>query len=186
MRWVIVTTLFILLISPCWGRQVAGVELAEQVVPGESGEPLLLNGAGIREKFFVDVYVAALYLPRKTDSAAAALDMKGRKRVAMHFLRAVDRSKIVDGWTAGFRANASTQTMTALTARLDDFNRMFGDVEKGQTLVFDYLPNQGTRVSVGGEQKGVVAGEDFFRALLAIWIGDRPVNGNLKKALLAG
>jgi hypothetical protein len=40
---------------------------------------------------------------------------------------------------------------------------------------------------VNGAPRGKpIAGEDFYRALLRIWIGDNPVQDDLKKALLGG
>lgn len=44
-------------------RDVKGVNIAESVTLG--GETLGLNGAGVRSKFFISVYVGASYLPGK-------------------------------------------------------------------------------------------------------------------------
>ena len=33
------------------------------------GENLVINGAGLREKYFMDLYVAGLYVPKKTEDA---------------------------------------------------------------------------------------------------------------------
>ncbi|WP_419582428.1 chalcone isomerase family protein, partial [Thiolapillus sp.] len=52
-------------------KTLEGVDLPEQV-PVE-GRNLVLNGAGIREKFFFDIYVAALYLPARMSDAARIL-----------------------------------------------------------------------------------------------------------------
>ena len=43
----------------------------------------------------------------------------------------------------------------------------------------------GTRLAIGGKQLGKdIPGEDFYNALLRIWIGDKPIQDNLKEALL--
>jgi hypothetical protein len=43
----------------------------------------------------------------------------------------------------------------------------------------------GTAVTVDGKAAGQpIAGEDFYRALLKIWLGEKPVQADLKKALL--
>jgi hypothetical protein len=40
---------------------------------------------------------------------------------------------------------------------------------------------------VNGQPRGaVIAGEEFFTAVLRIWIGDKPVEASLKKGLLGG
>jgi hypothetical protein len=36
----------------------------------------------------------------------------------------------------------------------------------------------------GALQGKPIGGEDFFRALLRIWLGDKPVSADMKKALL--
>lgn len=54
-----------LLLSPAMtlAKEVAGVTLPETITLGS--KPLVLNGAGIRSKFFIKVYVGALYLPAR-------------------------------------------------------------------------------------------------------------------------
>ena len=52
-----------------------------------------------------------------------------------------------------------------------------------------YLPEKttaaGTQVTVDGKATGApIAGEDFYRALLRVWLGDNPVQADLKKSLL--
>jgi hypothetical protein len=53
-------------------------------------------------------------------------------------------------------------------------------------ILIDYLPGSGTRITVNGAAKGTIAGEDFNRALLRIWLGDNPADSDLKKGLLGG
>jgi hypothetical protein len=61
-----------------------------------------------------------------------------------------------------------------------------GALRKGGIVLIDYLPGIGTRVTVNGEEKATIRGEDFFRALLRIWIGAKPVDGRLRDAMLGG
>ena len=52
-------------------------------------------------------------------------------------------------------------------------------------MFIDFLPEGATRLTVNNEVRGSdVAGEDFFNALLKIWIGNKPVQDDLKQALL--
>jgi hypothetical protein len=44
-----------------------------------------------------------------------------------------------------------------------------------------------TQVGIDGRPAGKpIEGADFYRALLRIWLGDKPVQDDLKKALLSG
>jgi len=86
---------------------------------------------------------------------------------------------------AGFEKNQDIRQMHALEARLQHFNSMFGDARKGDVLIFEFLPDGGgTRVVANDIEKGRVPGEDFQRALLAVWLGDHPADTSLKKGML--
>jgi hypothetical protein len=160
--------------------EVAGVEIASSVTV--AGQNLVLNGAGVRKKFFFKIYVGALYLPRRTSAAEEALGMEGPKRVLMHFVyKKVTADQLVDGWNEGFEKNRAPEDLRPL---LERFNAMFGDVRKGDEILLDYLPGKGTQVTIRGENKGLIPGEDFYRALLNIWLGDKPADKGLKKAML--
>ena len=52
--------------------EVAGVRVPEQL--SEGGHALVLNGAGLRTKFVVKVYVAALYASARSQDAAALIN----------------------------------------------------------------------------------------------------------------
>ncbi len=174
------------LATPVHATKVAGVNLDDTVQLAAGGPKLVLNGAGIRKKFIVKVYVGALYLPKKATTVDAVLNETGPKRVLMHFLyKEVEREKLTDGWKEGFENNSKTE-MTQLRARLDDFNKLFTDVIKGDVILLDYLPGSGTRVTINGQEKGTIAGEDFNRALLKVWLGSEPADSGLKKAMLSG
>ena len=54
--------------------------------------------------------------------------------------------------------------------------------------MLDYAPSaDGTTLFVDGKPAGKpMAGEEFFRTLMRIWLGENPVEESLKKALLGG
>jgi len=171
------------LAGPVVATEVEGVNVPPSVEVGDAR--LLLNGAGVRTKFFFDIYVGALYLGKQTTKGAEAIDMDGPKRVLMSMLYGeVGREKLVDGWIEGFKKNQSKAVMRKLKGRLDLFNAMFSDVKKGDVILLDYLPGEGTAVTIRGERKGVVKGRDFNKALLAVWLGGRPADSDLKRAML--
>jgi hypothetical protein len=169
--------------------EVAGVRLEERV-RSDAGQELLLNGAGVRSKMFIKGYVGALYLAQKQSSAAVVLADKGPKRVALHILREdVSADKMVSALNEGLSDNNSRAEMAPLEARLKDFGTILGaakSYKKGNVIVFDYLPGSGTRVLMDGELKGTIPGDDFNHALLKVWLGDKPVDGGLKKGMLGG
>ncbi|MFQ5993548.1 MAG: chalcone isomerase family protein [Acidiferrobacterales bacterium] len=171
-----------LLTSPANAAKVAGVKLDDTTQL--AGATLVLNGAGVRKKFFVKVYVGALYLANKVTTTEAALNESGPKRVLMHFLyKKVEREKLVEGWNVGFNSNSKAD-MSKLQARLNDFNKLFTDANKGDVILMDYVPGTGTQVTINGKPKGTIPGADFSKALLKVWLGAEPADSGLKRAML--
>ena len=172
---------------PAQAAKVAGVKLEDSVQISADTPKLALNGAGVRKKLFIKVYVGALYLQNKATSVDAVLNQTGANRVLMHFLyKKVGRDKLVDGWKEGFSGNSSAAEMEKLQARLADFNGLFTDAKKGDVILLDYLPGEGTRVTINGQAKGTIPGADFNKALLKVWLGNSPVDSRLKEAMLGG
>ena len=170
---------------PAAAYEIADVDIPDSIELDDSNSSLVLNGAGIREKLFLDVYIGALYLPSKMSDAEAILGDSGPASVLMHFLyRKVSKKKITDGWHDGLKANVTPDEMQALQADLDKFNTLFLAVSKGDVIRIDYRPGAGTAVRINGEWRGLVAGEAFFRALLKVWLGPQPVSDSLKEAML--
>ena len=165
--------------------EIEGVEIPDSLSLPNSNTTLLLNGAGIRKKFFMDIYIGALYLESKTAEAKAILNGTGAASVMMHFLYSeVSKDKITDGWNEGLEKNTSHTKMQTLKERLTMFNKLFRTVRKNDVIRIDYLPDSGTQVRINGEWRGTVEGNDFFRALLSVWLGEKPVTKSLRENML--
>jgi hypothetical protein len=170
---------------PATAASVSGVKIPDTLTAANGGPALLLNGTGVREKLFLDIYIGALYLPAKSSDARAILSAPGPACVTMHFLyREVSREKIADAWEDGLAANHSATEMQALRPQLDHFNVLFSTMHKGDVIRICYLPGTGTEVRINGERRGTVEGESFFHALLGIWLGTHPVSNALKRGML--
>jgi chalcone isomerase-like protein len=169
----------------------AAVEVAGVQIPDKAqvdGRPLVLNGAGLRTRIVFKVYVGALYLPEKTSDAAKILASPGSKRVSMTLLRDLTSKQLIDALEEGVRANHTEAALAALRSRLDvaeSTMRDLGSAKQGSVIALEYVPGSGTRITVDGAAKAPpIAGEDFYAALLRVWIGERPVDASLKKAML--
>ena len=166
--------------------EVAGVKVEERVRLGAT--ELQLNGAGIRTRVVFKVYVGALYLTEKKSAAAEVLALKGAKRVLMTMLRDLGAKQLTDALEDGIRANHSSAELAALKGRVDELVAVMneiGNAKEKTVITLDFLPESGTRVTVDGAARGKpIPGEDFYTALLRIWLGDKPVDADLKKAML--
>jgi hypothetical protein len=181
---VVLLSLTFAAISPTThARTVSGVDVPERA--SVKGTTLVLNGAGMRVKFFFDIYVCGLYLPKAAHDTKSVLAQTGPRRVLMHFVyKKVGRDKLVDAWNEGFADNSSKAELAGLRKRIDAFNDLFETVSRGDIVLLDYEPDIGTRVSINGKDKGTIAGKDFNDALLRIWLGKEPVTNSLKREML--
>ncbi len=167
---------------PALAREVAGVQFPDAVSAG--GQELRLNGAGVRTKLFVKVYAGGLYVAQPSGDAEAIVAADAPKRVRMVFLRDVDKKKILETYRDGFHANSAGPRLQALLADLDRIAPAVPDMKKGGEMVVTYVPGQGTTVAAAGAAPVTVEGKEFADAMFRNWLGSRPADGDLKKALL--
>lgn len=171
---------------PAQAKVVAGINVSDTVTLGES--TLVLNGAGMRAVAMFRAYVVGLYLPRKGQDANAVMAMSGPKRLHLVLMRDLDGEELGKAFERGVMDNLTPAEATALSSRLATFDRSvkgLGEVRKGTVILLDYLPGQGTRFQVNGRAVGKdIPGEDFYRSLMLIWLGERPVGSFLKRELL--
>ena len=165
--------------------ELAGVTIADQVTLA-NGDSLQLNGVGLREKLWIDVYVGSLYLGKKANSVGDVLAQPGSMRIQMDFVyKEVAADKLTTAWREGFQNNQSEESLAALQERVDTFNALFSEsAVKEDIYTLDYLPGSGTVVSKNGNKLGVIEGEDFRNALIEIWLGNSPADSDLKKGML--
>ena len=165
--------------------EISGV-LIDDELKTANGELLTLNGAGLREKLWVDVYVGSLYLPNKSDDVAAILSKRGPWRIQLDFIyKEVAKDNLLESWREGFEKNQSSEALQQLKPRIDAFYDFFDSSAYAKDRYhFDYQPDIGTRLSKNEQQLGIIPGEDFGNALLEIWLGNHPADKSLKKAML--
>jgi Chalcone isomerase-like len=173
---------FMVFAWPAFAAEIAGVKLPE------TDQQLVLNGAGLRKRAFFQVYAIGLYLAEKKAAAAEAIGAAGPKRVAIHMLRDVDAEQFTGALMDGMKDNHGEAEMKALEPRVKQLAAIMAALKEAKTgmrITLDWAPASGTQVTVNGKPAGApIPGEDFYRALLRVWLGDNPVQDDLKKALL--
>lgn len=166
--------------------ELAGVRYPASVQLG--GSTLLLNGAGIRYRFVVRVYTAALYLTGRATTPEQALAATGPRRVQVHMLRDIDANELGRLLTRGMQDNAPRGEFSKFIPGMLALAELFSARKRlrtGENFSIDFVPGTGTRVLVNGKPESDVINEpEFFNALLRIWIGTKPADEGLKDALL--
>jgi len=163
----------------------------QQTFAGEAsvaGTPLRLNGVGLRAAFIYKVYLAGLYLPTPAGTGAEVFAQTGPKRLQLRMLMDGPSAEFAKAFSGGIAKRASAQHQAALQDRIAAFDRTLrsvGDVRKGDVVNLDYAPAVGLTMTLNGKAVGApLPGADLYAALLDIFVGDRPVDANMKAGLL--
>lgn len=154
------------------------------------GQPLVLNGVGVRKRFVFDIYVGGLYVTKKATRTEELVGQPGPKRVALRFLRDVEGELFVNSLHVGLKANHSEAELARWQKQVDTLTTTIKTIalaRRGDTVFFDFTPQDGTRVSVNGVTRGpLIPGDDFYAAVLRVWLGETPADAGLKKGMLGG
>lgn len=183
------------------GTAVATPLLAEDVTEPRSGakfpsriEDKSLLGAGLRTKTFLKVHVYALGLyvadsaisgplaayKGKTDSPAFYRELvQGDfpKQFTMKFLRDLSASQIQEAMREALAG--------ADKARVDTFVTYFPAITSGQECLLKWAPGGTLESVMAGQAKPPIADKAFAMAVFAIWLGEKPIQDDLKKAVVS-
>jgi len=103
-------------------------------------------------------------------------------------MRDLSGEDFAEAMIKGFNQNHSDADRARFQPRLDELSaamRGFGKITKGTVVNMNQVPGAGLRVLVNGEQRAKdIPGDDFYAAILKIWLGDKPADSDLKNALL--
>ena len=164
-----------------WAATLAGVTVPDTQVVAE--QTLSLHGMGLREKFWIDIYVASLYLPFTSSDANRIITSDVPKRLDITFIYShVPKKKMLDTFEQNL--NENPQIPQKAQQEMRSCYNWFQDFTTGDTVTFIYEPQKGTSFRINGNTKGTIPGSDFMNAVLTIYLGPRPASVPLREALL--
>lgn len=168
---------------PVQAAKVGGVDVREQLQAG--GNELPLSGAGTRTRWFVDLYVAGLYVADNSRSTIALLSADEPQAVVLHITSGmVNSDRMMNATLEGF-GNSTGGNTAPIQPDIDRFMTVFkDDVSEGDVYDLVYLPDSGVNVYKNGEHRQTIGDLRFKRALFGIWLGDRPAQRSLRNAML--
>lgn len=168
--------------TPTYAGELADVSMPDTIEVGD--HTLVLNGMGLRKKAIIKVYVAGLYLPSRMNETKAILGVDAPRRVVMEFKFGVSKERMCGAWEDGLKANVPDAGQEVRHA-FETLCSWMDDLEKGDQMVFTYLPGEGMRVKVKGVDKGALpAGRAAADAVFSTWIGPSPPSADFKEGLL--
>ncbi|WOT06209.1 chalcone isomerase family protein [Shewanella youngdeokensis] len=172
----------LLLPSTIQAKDVAGVMLEDSLTLNQ--QTLVLNGAGVRSKFFLDLYVGSLYVPTRLDNTAAVIaadNVAVKLNITSGMITA---EKMINAINEGFD-DATDGNTAAIQTQIDQFMALFSDeIIDGDQFTLLASKAAGVTAFKNGVAQATISGEDFRQALLNIWLGEEPAQKSLKKAML--
>ncbi|WP_404363479.1 chalcone isomerase family protein [Marinobacter sp.] len=171
------------MLSPAHAATVEGVNLPDTISADNS--ELKLNGAGVRSKWFMDLYVGGLYVPQTTSDAQQVITADEPQAITLHIISGMITSdKMTSATIEGFE-NATNGNMAPIQAEIDEFLKVFEEeIKDGDVFDLVYVPNKGVSVHKNGDPRGVIEGLEFKKALFGIWLSDEPAQEDLKQKML--
>lgn len=152
------------------------------------GADLVLNGVGVRRRFFVPVYVAALYVPARSSDAETLLSQRGPRRMSMKFVREVEAELFMTSLDVGMRKHYTPEQLAGWKDQWQTLTRVISTMvlaRRADNVTWDYTPDEGARVMQNSVARvPSMRGEDFYNAVLRVWLGPQPADADLKKGLL--
>lgn len=163
--------------------EMAGADLPKYEIFDEVS--LQLNGAGVRDKLWINLYVSALYLEEKSDNASEIMGADEPMAVKLHIVsKLITSNRMMEAVTDGFEKSLDGNT-AHVQGRIDEILNFFQeDIAKDDVFDLVYRPGVGTTAYKNGVERGTIEGLDFKSALFGIWLSDNPANKGLKNEML--
>jgi hypothetical protein len=181
-----------ILSAPAWSQNV--VEPKSGVAfPPRSGDMSLL-GVGLRTKTFlrVKVYAIGLYVadsalrePLAAHKGALGSPAFFKDLVAGDFEKELVL-KFVRGVTANQIQGAFREVLTgADPSRVRTFLAFFGDTKEGEEYRLHWLPGGILETTAVAQPRPQIPDKVFASAVFGIWLGEKPVQDDIKTGLVA-
>lgn len=184
MKQLLATLMLSLMVSlPTQALTIKGVDVQETMKL--DSQELVLNGAGVRTKWFVEGYIAGLYLAQKTDNAEAVMAADEPMAVRLIITSGMITPKRMTESTRDGFVSSTGGNIAPIENEVEELISAFKDtVEEGDVFDLVYLPEQGVTVYRNGEEKTNVKGLEFKKALFGIWISERGIQKSLRKKMM--
>ncbi len=184
MKKSVLLVLAVLLIAPSvFAIEVGGKNLPETITVGK--DTLQLNGAGIREKWFMDIYAGGLYLKNKSSDANQIMNADEPMAIRMVVISGLmTQEKMVAALNEGFEKSTGGN-IDAFRDKIDKYIAGHaGEIVADNVIEYQYIPGEGTSVFRNGEKRTTIDGLDFKKAVMGIWLCDEPAQESLKEKML--
>lgn len=173
-------------LAPAHAAEVGGIKVDDHTTL--AGKNLVLNGLGMRQIFVVKAYAVALYLTEKKTTPADVQALTTPKRITLVIQREINSDEFGQLFITSMNKNSTKEEKAKVVNQTVKFGEMFASLEKvkkGDVVTLDWIPDKGTVSTLNGKTIGETLPDiAFYNAVLRIWLGDNPVQNDVKRALL--
>ncbi len=168
---------------PAAAREIAEKTLPEEITVGQ--DTLYLNGAGVRVKWFMDIYAMGLYLKKKTQDPKAIIENDEPMAIKLIIIsKLMNEKKLATALHEGYE-KATNGNLAPIEDRIEKLLEAHkGKININDVYEYQYIPGEGLSYLKNGKLVITIKGLDYKKAHLGIWLGEKPCDKNLKKALL--
>jgi hypothetical protein len=153
------------------------------------GKKLKLNGAGMRNKFFIDIYALALYADKSITSSAEAVSGTTPRAIRLVITAPIVTNQLVTQSMHEGMKKAAGKKFKLIEPYIDEMIRVFNahTIKTGDYFDIVYFPKEGMSVYRNGVfATGPQHNEDLRDAVFGNWLGDHPRDLRLKRNMLKG
>jgi hypothetical protein len=171
--------------APAPAREIEGFRFDGSARVG--GVDLVLNGVGVRKRFFIPVYVAGLYVPQRSSDPETLLRQRGPRRMAMRFVREVEAELFMTSLNEGMRKNYGASQLAAWRPQIETLTTVISTMvlaRRADNITWDFTEEGGRIMQNSVPRVPSIPGEDFYNAVLRVWLGEQPADAELKRGLL--
>jgi hypothetical protein len=180
---VVLALVFLMCTSIGFAEEVGGVDMPASIKAGDTD--VGFNGAGIRKKWGLKLYVGGLYLAQKSQDADAIINADEPMAIKLHIISSLITSKKMEKATREGFENSTGGNIEPISTEIEAFIDVFkAQINDGDIFDFIYLPGTGVEIYKNTEKASLVEGFEFKKALFGIWLCDKPAQKSLKKAML--
>ena len=182
-KLILLCSTILIITSVGYAKEIGGINMPDSLTAGN--DTLILNGAGIRTKFFIKAYVGGLYLKQKSGDAVAIMNADEPMAIKLHIIsKLITSDKMKDATMEGFE-NSTNGNIAPYKDKIDTFIAVFKDnIKIGDVYDIIYIPAEGTKVYKNKELKSTTKGLDFKKVLFGIWLCNKPADKGLKDLML--
>jgi hypothetical protein len=150
------------------------------------GKTLKLVGAGLREKWFFDVYTMGVYTESGSCNTSQLIKTDEVKYLRLDMHRDVSAEKMSSTIGESFEEHMPKNASAELKQQRKTFESYFKkECKEGNVLEFTYVPGKGTSLKQNGASMGpVLTGKAFQEVLWDIYFGKDTCCDDLKEQIL--